>query len=103
MAQVIWEILDAGGRSRVLLNLLHPLVARLESTRTPFPFGIRRLGQKMSGPRDSRRVPWSGEGKVDFRSRRPPGKTRRGSIQALFDPADREALGNPVAGCPAPA
>jgi len=57
MAQVIWEILDAGGRSRVLLNLLHPLVARLESTRTPFPFGIRRLGQKMSGPSDSRRVP----------------------------------------------
>lgn len=40
MAQVIWEILDAGGRSRVLLNLLHPLVARLESTRTRFPLGF---------------------------------------------------------------
>ena len=40
MAQVIWEILDAGGRRRVLLNLLHPLVARLESTRTRFPLGF---------------------------------------------------------------
>ena len=39
-AQVIWEIINAGGRSRVLLNLLNPLVARLESTRTRFPLGF---------------------------------------------------------------
>ena len=39
-AQVIWETINAGGRSRVLLNLLNPLVARLESTRTRFPLGF---------------------------------------------------------------
>ena len=39
-AQVLWETVNAGGRSRVFLNILHPLVARLESARTRFPLGF---------------------------------------------------------------
>ena len=39
-AQVLWETVNAGGRSRVFLNVLNPLVARLESTRTRFPLGF---------------------------------------------------------------
>ena len=38
-AQVIWELLNAGGRSRVVLNLLNPLFARFESEHTRFPLG----------------------------------------------------------------
>ncbi|MCH7826309.1 MAG: methyltransferase domain-containing protein [Acidobacteria bacterium] len=38
-AQVIWELLNAGGRSRVVLNLLNPLFARFESEQTRFPLG----------------------------------------------------------------
>ena len=32
--QVIWEIINAGGRSRVVLNLLNPLIASFSSGRT---------------------------------------------------------------------
>ena len=39
-AQVLWETVNAGGWSRVFLNVLNPLVARLESTRTRFPLGF---------------------------------------------------------------
>ena len=39
-AQVIWEMVNAGGRSRVFLNLLNPLVARLNSQETKFPLGF---------------------------------------------------------------
>jgi ubiquinone/menaquinone biosynthesis C-methylase UbiE len=39
-AQVLWETINAGGRTRVLLNLFNPLVARLESARTKFPLGF---------------------------------------------------------------
>lgn len=39
-AQVLWEIINAGGRSRVVLNLLNPLVAQLSSSRTKFPLGF---------------------------------------------------------------
>ena len=38
-AQVIWELLNAGGRSRVVLNLLNPLFANFESEHTRFPLG----------------------------------------------------------------
>ena len=38
-AQVIWELLNAGGRSRVVLNLLNPLFASFESEHTRFPLG----------------------------------------------------------------
>ena len=38
--QAIWEMINAGGRSRVLLNLLNPVVARLESKQTRFPLGF---------------------------------------------------------------
>ena len=38
--QVIWEIINAGGRSRVVLNLLNPLVAQFSSSRTKFPLGF---------------------------------------------------------------
>jgi len=39
-AQVLWEIINAGGRSRVVLNLFNPLVAQLRSSRTKFPLGF---------------------------------------------------------------
>jgi SAM-dependent methyltransferase len=39
-AQVLWEMVNAGGRSRVVLNLLNPLIARLHSTHTKFPLGF---------------------------------------------------------------
>ena len=39
-AQVLWEIINAGGRERVVLNLFNPLVARLASSRTRFPLGF---------------------------------------------------------------
>ena len=39
-AQVIWELINAGGRSRVFLNLLNPLFARFESKTTRFPLGF---------------------------------------------------------------
>jgi len=38
--QSLWEIVNPGGRSRVVLNLLNPLVARMESDRTRFPLGF---------------------------------------------------------------
>lgn len=40
----LWEMINAGGRTRVLLNLLNPVVARLESggeTRFPLGFVVR--------------------------------------------------------------
>ncbi len=45
-AQVIWEIINAGGRSRVFLNLLNPLIASLSSTRTKFPLGFVVYAEK---------------------------------------------------------
>jgi hypothetical protein len=33
-------MVNAGGRSRVVLNLLNPLIARLHSTHTKFPLGF---------------------------------------------------------------
>jgi SAM-dependent methyltransferase len=45
-AQVLWEIINAGGRSRVFLNLLNPLVAQFRSTRTKFPLGFVVYAQK---------------------------------------------------------
>ena len=44
--QVLWEIINAGGRSRVVLNLLNPLIARVSSTRTKFPLGFVVYAQK---------------------------------------------------------
>ncbi len=44
--QAIWEMLNAGGRLRVLLNLLNPLVARLEFRQTRFPLGFVVYAQK---------------------------------------------------------
>ena len=44
--QVIWEIINAGGRSRVVLNLLNPLVAQFSSSRTKFPLGFVVYAQK---------------------------------------------------------
>ena len=44
--QVIWEIINAGGRSRVLLNLLNPLIASFSSSRTKFPLGFVVYAQK---------------------------------------------------------
>ena len=38
--QSIWEMINAGGRARVLLNLFNPLVARFESPTTRFPLGF---------------------------------------------------------------
>ena len=38
--QSIWEMINAGGRSRVLLNVFNPLVARFESKQTRFPLGF---------------------------------------------------------------
>jgi SAM-dependent methyltransferase len=45
-AQVLWEIINAGGRSRVVLNLLNPLVAQLGSKQTKFPLGFVVYAQK---------------------------------------------------------
>lgn len=45
-AQVIWEIINAGGRSRAVLNLLNPLVAQLSSRQTKFPLGFVVYAQK---------------------------------------------------------
>jgi SAM-dependent methyltransferase len=39
-AQAIWEMINAGGRSRVVLNLLNPLIARMRSNHTKFPLGF---------------------------------------------------------------
>jgi SAM-dependent methyltransferase len=39
-AQVMWEMINAGGRSRVVLNLMNPLLARFESKSTRFPLGF---------------------------------------------------------------
>jgi SAM-dependent methyltransferase len=39
-AQVLWEVINAGGRSRVFLNLLNPLIATFSSSRTKFPLGF---------------------------------------------------------------
>ena len=44
--QVIWEIINAGGRSRVVLNLLNPLIASFSSSRTKFPLGFVVYAQK---------------------------------------------------------
>ncbi len=44
--QVIWEIINAGGRSRVVLNLLNPLIARLNTAPTKFPLGFVVYAQK---------------------------------------------------------
>jgi SAM-dependent methyltransferase len=45
-AQVLWEMINAGGRSRVVLNLLNPLIARLETTTTKFPLGFVVYAEK---------------------------------------------------------
>jgi len=45
-AQVIWEMINAGGRTRVVLNLLNPLVARMHSPRTKFPLGFVVYAEK---------------------------------------------------------
>lgn len=44
--QVLWEIINAGGRSRVVLNLLNPLIARLPAGTTKFPLGFVVYAQK---------------------------------------------------------
>lgn len=44
--QVIWELVNAGGRSRALLNLLNPLVARIPARRTRFPLGFVVYAEK---------------------------------------------------------
>lgn len=38
--QTIWEMINAGGRGRVVLNLLNPLMARWPSRDTRFPLGF---------------------------------------------------------------
>ena len=38
--QAFWELMNPGGRSRVLLNVLNPLVAKCESKTTDFPLGF---------------------------------------------------------------
>jgi hypothetical protein len=45
-AQVLWELLNAGGRARVVLNVLNPLIARLDSKQTKFPLGFVVYAQK---------------------------------------------------------
>jgi ubiquinone/menaquinone biosynthesis C-methylase UbiE len=45
-AQVLWEIINAGGRTRVVLNLLNPLIAQLHSSRTKFPLGFVVYAEK---------------------------------------------------------
>jgi len=38
--QTLWELINAGGRSRVLLNLLNPLMARMPGRDPRFPLGF---------------------------------------------------------------
>ena len=38
--QAIWEMINAGGRSRVLLNILNPFFALFEFQQTRFPLGF---------------------------------------------------------------
>lgn len=38
--QVLWEIINAGGRSRAVLNVFNPLVARLPADGRRFPLGF---------------------------------------------------------------
>lgn len=45
-AQVLWEIINAGGRTRVVLNLLNPFIAQLHSSRTKFPLGFVVYAEK---------------------------------------------------------
>ena len=44
--QVLWEIVNAGGRARVLLNLLNPFIAQLNTRRTRFPLGFVVYSEK---------------------------------------------------------
>jgi SAM-dependent methyltransferase len=44
--QVLWEIINAGGRTRVVLNLLNPLIARMNTRRTKFPLGFVVYAEK---------------------------------------------------------
>ena len=39
-AQALWEMINAGGRSRVLLNVLNPIFALFEFQHTRFPLGF---------------------------------------------------------------
>ena len=38
--QALWEMINAGGPTRVLLNLLNPLISRFEFQQTRFPLGF---------------------------------------------------------------
>ena len=38
--QSLWEMINAGGRSRGVLNLLNPMIARFEPRHTRFPLGF---------------------------------------------------------------
>ena len=42
----IWELINAGGRSRVVLNLLNPLIALAPSGNTRFPLGFVVYAEK---------------------------------------------------------
>jgi hypothetical protein len=44
--QTIWEMINAGGRVRVVLNLLNPLIARMKAGRTKFPLGFVVYAEK---------------------------------------------------------
>ena len=44
--QVLWEMINAGGRTRVVLNLLNPLIAQLNTRRTRFPLGFVVYAEK---------------------------------------------------------
>ena len=44
--QVIWEIINAGGRSRVVLNILNPLDCAVQLERTKFPLGFVVYAEK---------------------------------------------------------
>jgi len=39
-AQAFWALINSGGRSRVFLNILNPIISRFESARTQFPLGF---------------------------------------------------------------
>ncbi len=45
-AQVLWEVINAGGRGRVVLNLFNPLIAQFHSSRTKFPLGFVVFARK---------------------------------------------------------
>lgn len=45
-AHLLWEVINAGGRSRVVLNLLNPLIARVSVARTKFPLGFVVFAKK---------------------------------------------------------